>query len=215
MHTHTHTHTPSRIPPVQRWPTATCNEGRFRDRECKNRPLHHNHLHLFVPLARRGKTGLVGSQPSAYAGAPNGKSETFYGGSPEKVGPTNQTRRREGESSEPAPRARRATRGGRSGRLEDGLRRVRGHIIDEPRIQWLTIVMEAKYMRADWSTRPSRRRSGRRQTSSLCNRRSTHVQTFKKLVVVVDLEVVGDCGRSCRLSSTPRSDRSPGDRSWA
>ena len=133
-------------------------------------------------LARRGKTGLVGSQPSALPGPPTAKSETFYGGSPEKVGPTNQTRRREEESSEPAPRARRATRGGRSGRLEDGLRRVRGHIIDEPRIQWLTIVMEAKCMRARWSMRPSRRRSGQRQTSSLCNRRSTHVQSFKNLL---------------------------------
>ena len=175
-----YTHPPSRIPPVQRWPTATCNEGRFRDRECKNRPLHHNHLHLFVPLARGERLVWLDPNPPLCRGPQRRKSETFYGGSPEKVGPTNQTRRREEESSEPAPRARRATRGGRSGRLEDGLRRVRGHIIDEPRIQWLTIVMEAKYMRADWSTRPSRRRSGQRQTSSLCNRRSTHVQLFKK-----------------------------------
>ena len=120
--------------------------------------------------------------PPLCRGPQRRKSETFYGGSPEKVGPTNQTRRREEESSEPAPRARRATRGGRSGRLEDGLRRVRGHIIEEPRIQWLTIVLEAKYMRARWSTRPSRRRSGQRQTSSLCNRRYTHVQSFKNLL---------------------------------
>ena len=117
-----------------------------------------------------------------FAGAPNGKSETFYGGSPEKVGPTNQTRRREEESSEPAPRARRATRGGRSGRLEDGLQRVRDFLIVKPRIQWLTIVLEAKYMRAHQTMRPSRRRSGQRQTSSLCNRRSTHVRRFKNLL---------------------------------
>ena len=144
------------------------------------------------------------------------KVKRFTGETRRKPNPrTRPERSEEGEAS-PAPRARQAARGGRSSRLEGGLLGVRVDIIVAPRIQWLTIICEAKHMRAaklghEAITTQKRAVPGFVFVQSQVN----PCPDVRKLVLVVVLEVVGDCGQSCRLSSTPRSDRSPGDRSWA
>ena len=158
----------------------------------------------------------MGPNPPLCRGPQRQKVKRFTGEARRKSDPQTRPGRNEGESSEPAPRARQAARGGRSGRLEGGLQGVRVDIIVAPRIQWLTIVEEANHVRAAKLGHEAITTQKRAVPGFVFVQSQVYpCPVVGILVEVEDLEVVGVCGQSRRLSSTSRSDRSPGDTRWA